>query len=587
LYKLLKKSFLFFDSTDKKSLTILLFLYVLVGLIEIFGIASIVPFVGLLTDPEYFNNNEYVMVFKNYFSLQSNELLMVSGFILIGIFVLSNILNALVLWKTLEFGTNHSYKTSLIILEKYLKQPYKFFVNADISSLKKNILDESIRLAESIFLPMLHILSRVILLTFISILLISVNTQAFIYSLLIIGIMYLLIFVVIKNMLKKYGDIRLSANDKRFKTVNDCLNSIKDIKFYNAEKKYLTSYSQSSNIFLWLTAKKTLISTLPRYFIEIIAFGGFFSIILYLTYGSNDISTSLPTIALFILAAYRILPSMQQIFAYSSSIKFHIPALDLISKVIKLSDNASTGIEPIDSREEVIIFDNVSFSYDSNKTILNNVSFKLNNPGITAIIGSTGAGKTTLIDLLLGLYKPTTGLIKIRKLLSAHSLDKEISYVPQNISFVDDSIINNIAFGIDESLIDNGRVTDSLKAVKLDHHISTLPDGLLSEIGENGVKFSGGQLQRLGIARALYFNPQILVLDEATNALDIKTEEEILLSLKNNNPNLIIILITHRTSALKLSDNILHLSKGSLKMMDINNKDLSIEKLLKDTVYNN
>ena len=188
MYKLLKKSFLFFDSTDKKSLTILLFLYVLVGLIEIFGIASIVPFVGLLTDPEYFNNNEYVMVFKNYFSLQSNELLMVSGFILIGIFVLSNILNALVLWKTLEFGTNHSYKTSLIILEKYLKQPYKFFVNADISSLKKNILDESIRLAESIFLPMLHILSRVILLTFISILLISVNTQAFIYSLLIIGI---------------------------------------------------------------------------------------------------------------------------------------------------------------------------------------------------------------------------------------------------------------------------------------------------------------------------------------------------------------------------------------------------------------
>ena len=244
MYKLLKKSFLFFDSTDKKSLTILLFLYVLVGLIEIFGIASIVPFVGLLTDPEYFNNNEYVMVFKNYFSLQSNELLMVSGFILIGIFVLSNILNALVLWKTLEFGTNHSYKTSLIILEKYLKQPYKFFVNADISSLKKNILDESIRLAESIFLPMLHILSRVILLTFISILLISVNTQAFIYSLLIIGIMYLLIFVVIKNMLKKYGDIRLSANDKRFKTVNDCLNSIKDIKFYNAEKKYLTIYSQ-------------------------------------------------------------------------------------------------------------------------------------------------------------------------------------------------------------------------------------------------------------------------------------------------------------------------------------------------------
>lgn len=587
MYSLLKKSFMFFDYVDKKNLALLLSLYFLIGVIEIFGIASIVPFVGLLTDPGYFNNNQYFVYFRDYFSLANNQMMMVSGLILISIFMLSNILNALALWKTLEFGTNHSFKTSNLILKKYLKQPYKYFVNADISSLKKNILDESIRLAESIFIPMLHIVSRLILLTMISILLISVNTQAFIYSLLIFGIIYLLIFVVIKNILKKYGDVRLATNDKRFKTANDCLNSIKDIKFYNAEEKYLSSYSDSSFIFLWLTAKTTLISTLPRYFIEIIAFGGFFSIILYLTYEGNDITTSLPTIALFILAAYRILPSMQQIFAFSSSIKFHIPALDLISSVVKLPDNESSKIESVESGDEIIIFDNVSFSYDPNKIILNNISFKLNKPGITAIIGSTGSGKTTLVDLLLGLYTPTKGLIKVQRSLSYNKLDKEISYVPQNISFIDDTIASNIAFGVDEILIDNVRVIDSLKAVKLDNHINSLPDGLLSKIGENGVKFSGGQLQRLGLARALYFNPRILVLDEATNALDIKTEEEILLSLKRDNPDLIIILITHRISALKLCDDILHLSQGNLALIDINKKGLPIEKLLKDTVYNN
>ena len=421
----------------------------------------------------------------------------------------------------------------------------------------------------------------------ISVLLISVNIEAFIYSSLIILLIYLLIFIVIKNILKKYGNERLIANDKRFKTVNDCLSSIKDVKFYNAENKYLSNYSDSLNTFLWLTAKRTLLSTMPRYLIEIFAFGGFFSIILYLTYIGNDITSSLPTIALFILAAYRILPSMQQIFAYSSSIKFHMPALDLILSIIGLSDKKPYSIESSGAEEGLIVFDNVSFSYDGNKTVLKNISFTFKSSGLMAIIGSTGVGKTTLIDLLLGLYKPTKGLIKIHKSSWNNNSIKEISYVPQNISFIDDNIINNIAFGVEDNLIDYSKIMSALASVKLDNHVSSLPDGIMSNIGENGVKFSGGQLQRLGIARALYFNPSILVLDEATNALDIKTEEEIILDLKINNPNLIIILVTHRVSALKLCDNVFHLSKDKMELLDINGTDLSIETLLKDIVYNN
>ena len=587
MYKLLSKTFLFFDYSDKKNLISLFALYLFVGVIEIFGIASIVPFIGLLTDPEYFSNNRYFTSFKNYFLLQDDQLVIVSGLTFISIFILSNLLNALVLWKTIKFTTNHSHKTSIFILEKYLKQPYIYFVNADISSLTKNILEESVSLAESIFLPMLQILSRLILLIMISVLLISANIEAFIYSLLTILLIYLLIFIVIKNILKKYGNERLVANDKRFKTINDCLSSIKDVKFYNAENKYLSNYSDSSNTFLWLTAKRTLLSTMPRYLIEIFAFGGFFSIILYLTYIGNDITSSLPTIALFILAAYRILPSMQQIFAYSTSIKFHMPALDLILSIIGLSDKKPYSIESSGAEEGLIVFDNVSFSYDGNKTVLKNISFTFKSSGLIAIIGSTGVGKTTLIDLLLGLYKPTKGLIKIHKSSWNNNSIKEISYVPQNISFIDDNIINNIAFGVEDNLIDYSKIMSALASVKLDNHVSSLPDGIMSNIGENGVKFSGGQLQRLGIARALYFNPSILVLDEATNALDIKTEEEIILDLKINNPDLIIILVTHRVSALKLCDNVFHLSKDKMELLDINGTDLSIETLLKDIVYNN
>ena len=525
---LIDRILFFIDDHDKKTLIVLLLLAIFIGFIELLGVASIVPFVGLLNDPGYMADNKYFLIINDYLNIQQQSLVFISGIFMVSTFILINILNAYNLWKTSHFGASSSHKISLAVSQNYFSKPYNYFVNADIASITKNILSESSSLAESIFIPFMQIVSRLIVLIFISILLISVNIEAFFASLALFTLIYLILFRTIKKKVKRYGFARLKANDMRFKNVNDCLGSIKDVKFYNAEQYYLENFSKSQKDFLGLTVKATILASMPRYIIEIFAFGGFFSTILYLKYIGADLTIHLPVISLFILAAYRLLPLLNQIYSLSSTIRFHIAALDVIYESMNNTEKANYPfyLKKMDSQ---IAFNNVSFSYDNTKLIFNNINIEIKASTTNAIIGKTGVGKTTFLDLLLGFYAPTKGEVNINKDLIDNKNNKpKIGYVSQNISFVDDSILKNIGFGLQDEDIDNKDIEKVIKTVMLKDLISSLPNKIHEKIGEDGVKLSGGQLQRIGIARALYFNPRILVLDEATNALDEKTENKIL-----------------------------------------------------------
>lgn len=580
---LIKKLFYFTDIKDKIFLTVLFLLAILIGLIELIGVASIVPFIGLLNDPNYVTDNKYFKIVNSYLLIDTESLVYISGIFLVMTFVLVNLLNAYNLWLTTRYGARLGHKISMLTNISYLEQSYRYFVNADIASISKNILEESASLSESIFLPFMQIISKIIIVSFISILLISVNTEAFMYSLLAIVLLYSLLFKNIKNKVKDYGSMRLQANNERFKNVNDCLNSIKDVKFYDAEKYYLNNFSKSQNNFLNLTVKCIILSTIPRYVIEIIGFGGFFSVILYMKYIGIDISLHLPIISLFIFAAYRLLPSINQIYALSSTLRFHMPALDVIYDVVTLnkSNNFNYNIKKMNS---LITFNNVNFSHNDKNMILQDINLEIKQGSINAIIGETGSGKTTMLDLLLGFYQPNTGIINISdELIDFHGKKPKIGYVPQKISFVDDSICQNIAFGSLDCDKDINKINDILETVKLKDLINNLPNKIYEKIGEDGVKLSGGQLQRLGIARALYLNPKILILDEATNALDINTELEIFNSIMKSYTSLTIIWITHRPSSLSLCDNIFYLNKGSIRHLNNDNyikDDDHIKKLL-------
>jgi len=579
----LKRTLNFFDKDDKRTLFFLLILNLITSIFEILGIASIMPFVGLMTDPDYFSENKYFIYVKDVLQYTNAKAIFISGIMVVSMFILSNISNAYTFWKTIQFSADQTHKISCMIMDKYLSQPYKFFVESDIAAINKNILDEAGHFAEAFVLPVLQVISKIIILFSISLLLVSVNYEIFFASLFSFILIYFLVYKSIRDLTKKYGDERLVSNDKRFKSVNDSLNSIKDVKYYSAEKHFLKSFSKAQKKFSISTAKNMLLSTLPRYIIEILAFGILFSVILYIIHVNNTLVDYLPLLAIFILAAYRVLPLLQHIFRNMISLNFNFPVLEILDNIMKLPSDNEEKLGFTSNENKEIEFKNVSFAYNRTSQIFNKLNFNIKQSSVTAIIGSTGIGKTTIIDLLLGFYSPSSGEIIIggKDTRDKNNFDKTklIGYVSQSIALIDDTIANNIAFGIPEDDINYELVEKVIKQSSLKEFIDTLDNGYSTRIGERGVKLSGGQCQRIGIARALYLNPNILIFDEATNALDSITEEKIFKSIKTDNKNITIIVITHRLSSLKLCDKIFLLKKNEIINLDNSNVD-TVESVL-------
>ena len=579
--RVFSKIVFFLDRDDIKRTYYLIALFIFIGLIEVMGVLSIMPFVGMITDPTYFGNNDLSMAVKNHLQIDDKFLTLIFGVSFVILFILCSFLNALTIWMNTRFSAVLGKKISSRLFDHYLGQSYKFFVKSDTATLSKNVIQLSVSLAESIFIPALQILTRAIVLLFVSFLLITVSPIAFIGSVLLVGSIYLLIFRKIKFRLKKYGKERLESNDLLFKSTADCLNSIKDVKFYNIESYFSKNFSSSQEKFLDLTAKNIILSTLPRYIIEIFAFGSIFTLILVLQYQKDDFSNYLPTIALFVLAAYRLLPSIQQIFAFASSIRFNLPALDLIYTDMS-SDDKQNFILKTSNQNADINFKNVNFSYDDSDFKLDNINLEFKPKSYTAIIGKSGVGKTTIVDLLLGLYAPSSGSITISNRLTDSNGKLKIGYVSQNIAFINDSIKNNILFGISESEYNESKIMKVIDHAIINDVVEDSTDGIMTLIGEKGSKFSGGQLQRIGVARSLYRNPKVLIFDEATNALDIETEKKLFKSLRINYPDMTVICITHRIATMQLCEKILCVSQNSIEeIYGSNNKNENINEIVK------
>ena len=579
--RVFSKIVFFLDRDDIKRTYYLIALFIFIGLIEVMGVLSIMPFVGMITDPSYFGNNDLSMAVKNHLQIDDKFLTLIFGVSFVILFILCSFLNALTIWMNTRFSAVLGKKISSRLFDHYLGQSYKFFVKSDTATLSKNVIQLSVSLAESIFIPALQILTRAIVLLFVSFLLITVSPIAFIGSVLLVGSIYLLIFRKIKFRLKKYGIERLESNDLLFKSTADCLNSIKDVKFYNIESYFSKNFSSSQEKFLDLTAKNIILSTLPRYVIEIFAFGSIFTLILVLQYQKDDFSNYLPTIALFVLAAYRLLPSIQQIFAFTSSIRFNLPALDLIYTDMNSADKQNFILKTSNQNAD-INFKNVNFSYDDSDFKLDSINLEFKPKSYTAIIGKSGVGKTTIVDLLLGLYAPSSGSITISNRLIDSNGKPKIGYVSQNIAFINDSIKNNILFGLSESEYDESKIMKVIDNAIINDVVEDSTDGIMTLIGEKGSKFSGGQLQRIGVARSLYRNPKVLIFDEATNALDIETEKKLFKSLRINYPDMTVICITHRIATMQLCEKILCVSQNSIEeIYGSNNKNENINEIVK------
>lgn len=556
-------------SSERKQAYWLLLAILIMGLLEITGIASIMPFMTVLSNPETIDTNKLLHQVYTITGLTNhNQFLFFLGACVLLILLISNSFAAFTNWLLLRFVYFCGHSLSSKLFEKYLKAPYIFFLNKNSSELVKNIITEIHRVVVGVLIPAIQIISRAVIALCIFALLIAIDPLLATIVFMVCGGLYGTVFTLSKKKLTASGKKSTVAQGQRFKLTSEAFGGIKELKLLGRESEYLKRFSKPSYDFANCDSTSQAITVLPKYALETIVFGGMLLIMLYLIGVKKDVTQVLPMLALYAFAGYRLMPGFNQIFQGMSQIRYHAAALDIIHRHFLVNyDGQSFSPTEMSSDttlrfNEVIELKDITFSYPkSNSIVIDNLSLAIKANTTIAFVGKTGSGKTTLIDIILGLLPVDSGVMVVDDTAIERSnlrdWQKNIGYVPQQIYLADDTVTRNIAFGVPDEEIDREAVIKAARIADIDGFVTgELDVGYETVLGENGVRLSGGQRQRIGIARALYHDPRVLVLDEATSALDGVTENVIMSAIQKLAHQKTIIIIAHRLTTIKKCDSI-------------------------------
>ncbi|MES2376905.1 MAG: ABC transporter ATP-binding protein [Bacteroidota bacterium] len=470
--------------------------------------------------------------------------------------------------KQHQYIFNLEAKASERLFKSYLQRPYSFYLQHNSSELIKNVYFEIKQLGFTINQAFIFFSEGLILLLLL-VVLIYFEPKVSLIAIIFLGLTILIFTRFLKHKIKLWGNSRKQFDNEKVKILSDALSNIKDIKLYGRFMEFYTSYKIKNQPSVHASMKHATFLKLPSVWLEFLAVMGIVSLIGALEIQGNEIITALPLLSLFTAAAFRILPSLNRISSAYQTIKFHIPVVDSVYDEMR-----SLPGEMPDIKKSPFIFSDrielksVYFSYENtNQYALKNITLTIKKGDYIGLIGDSGSGKSTLIDIIIGLLKPTEGDLFIdgQELAGSYrNWQDQIGYVAQTINLTDDTIKNNIAFGINEANIDNQKLNNAIEAAQLRQFIASLPAGVETLVGEKGVRISGGQRQRIGIARALYNDPLILVLDEATNSLDIPTEIEIINSVNLLKNKKTIIMVTHNPLLLTNCDSVYEIKNTEL-----------------------
>ncbi|MCS4193597.1 ATP-binding cassette subfamily C protein [Salinibacter ruber] len=549
----------------------------LMASLQVASVASIMPFLSVASDPSIIQENEYLRWAYATFGFDDDRSFLIAlGLGALLALVVSNVFIILTRWAMERYSWGRNHSLSRRLLRSYLYRPYEYFLTRNSSELGKNILEEVKEVTDQMLKPTLRGVAKAVVALFIVGFLVYFDPVVALMVTVVLGAAYGAIYLVVRSQLDERGEARVEANTKRYQFVGEAFGGIKEVKIQGKEEAFLNLYDDPSERYARNQALYRVIKKAPRYIIEMVAFGGIILIAVYLIAVRESLQQVIPVLGLYAFAGYRLLPALQEAFHGLASARFNIAALNKLHRDLKglaeARSSASGGADgtaaPPLLLEEELALREVSYTYpDADRPAIKNLSLAIPARSMVGFVGKTGSGKTTAVDLALGLLRPQEGEITIDGTpLRAKNLrrwQQTLGYVPQHIYLSDDTVARNIAFGVPRDQIDMETVREAARRAHiLDYVEQDLPNRWETVVGERGVKLSGGQRQRIGIARALYHDPSVLVFDEATSALDQSTEAGVMEAIYDLEGEQTILIISHRLSTVQRADNIFMLEEG-------------------------
>jgi ATP-binding cassette subfamily C protein len=547
------------------------------GILQLVGVGSVFPFFALAADPDRIRNSKFGSILLSYLPpLDSNQLLIVAGSFAIILLFIASVGSMISEYLRIRYSYGFSHWLRGRLLGSYASQPFSFFLKRNSAQLNQRILDIQL-FTQSVLLPIGEILTRIVLIIFLVAAVFVVQPAIALGALTLFGGFYLIAFGWIRPLTKIVGEKLKFHNVAFLKNTNQFLQGIKTVLIHGKSQYFLkNALIHSSQIGKYM-GKIPIYSNGPRYLIEPVAFGGLVAIVVIMALQGRPFSDILPNISVMALAGYKLLPSLQLLYGQLVTVSSSQYTLMQLEEEIEQIENVSrpslkqVTIPPHKfTFQKEIRMENICFSYPGvDSPILLNFSLSIRKNESIGITGSSGSGKSTLVDILLGLHSTNSGKITIDgEALNEYNIDhwrSIIGYVPQDIYLIDDTIASNIAYGIDSGKINQSALRSAAQGAQILEFIEKeLPQGFLTIVGERGVRLSGGQRQRIGLARALYHNPQILILDESTSALDTQTELAVMDTINHLKGALTIIIIAHRISTLKNCSRVINIKSNTI-----------------------
>ena len=573
----------FLDNKEKNFFVIIIFFSIIQALLELIGIAAVIPFVTYLLKPDAITNIEFLSNYIDFKEISSKQnIILIFCLLLFLIFLIKNL--AIVFTNNLSYKFIYSIRTKLYkeILRKILHQEYLFFVQKGMSKIFNVTFSEVNNYAANIIRPIINFITE-FLITFSIILLIIIS--GFIDELILIIPIIIVAALILKKInksIKKWSKSRIFNNENIFNLNFSLVNGIKEILIYGNIKNILENFNKSLNSLEKIDAKNAVVVTIPRVLLEQFIILVFVSIILSMHYAGKSSDNIIIILSFYLAAAYRLVPSINKIFVSYQQIKFGKPSQPLINEYYNLENknifNDDNYFKKDEKTPNKLIFNKeiklqgISFSFVNNNSILDNLNLSINKFDLIGIIGESGSGKSTFVNIITSLIKPNNGKLlidgkKIESLQDVRNYQNLFNITSQDTFLLNGSIKENIVFG-NNTEISLERIKESIKFASLDKMINELPNGIDTDIGLTFKKLSSGQKQRIAIARAFYLDKEIIIFDEATNALDEENERKIMKNLSELKSKKTIIIISHNKKNLEMCDKIFELQNKNLKQIN-------------------